>query len=179
MPNAGAGIEITASKAYGNVDTGSLAGLFAAFPQLPVQESDINNFATNLRTALISLNPDIISGNVISGNGGDGIYIHSENLAAVFVSGNMIGTDITGNIAMRQRRRGRARERVDLRQHDRSRQHHRRPTRATACSVDAGTVYLPNFVMGNRIGIATADPLAAHRQRGHTASRPTPNPTAA
>src|SRR5262249_7849250 len=74
-PNGGAGIEITASKAYGNVDTSSLAGLFAAFPQLPVQESDINTFANNLRTALISLNPDLINGNVISGNTGDGIYI--------------------------------------------------------------------------------------------------------
>jgi Cadherin-like beta sandwich domain len=158
MSNAGSGIALSASKAYGNVDTSSLADLFAAFPQLPVQESDINSFATNLRTALISLNPDIISGNVISSNGGDGIYIHSESLAAVFVSGNMIGTDITGNIAMGN---GGAGVHVNAATFGNM----IGPGNTIAANmgdgvkVDTGTVYLPNFVMGNRIGIATADPL--------------------
>ncbi len=178
-PNVGAGIQITASKAYGNVDTGSLAGIFAAFPQLPVQESDINNFATNLRTALISLNPDVISGNVISGNGGDGIYIHSENLAAVFVSGNMIGTDITGNIAIGN---GGAGVRVNASTFGNM----IGPGNTIAANtgdgvrVDAGTVYLPNFVMGNRIGIATADPSQHIGNAGNgvsTDTKPDGNPT--
>ena len=156
-PNGGAGIQITASRAYGNVDTGSLAGIFAAFPQLPVQESDIGAFATQLRTTLISFNPDLINGNVISGNTGDGIYIHSENLAAVFVSGNMIGTDITGNIAIGN---GGAGVRVNASTFGNL----IGPGNTIAgntgdgVQVDANTVYLPNFVMGNRIGVATADP---------------------
>jgi hypothetical protein len=158
-PNGGAGIEITASRAYGNVDTMSLAGIFAAFPQLPVQESDIGAFATQLRTTLISFNPDLINGNVISGNTGDGIYIHSENLAAVFVSGNMIGTDITGNIAIGN---GGAGVRVNASTFGNM----IGPGNTIAgntgngVQVDANTVYLPNFVMGNRIGVASADPLA-------------------
>jgi hypothetical protein len=155
MPNSGHGISLSASHVYNNVDTSSLTGFFNLFPPLPVQQSDISTFANNLATtALAGLSPSFITNNVISSNNGNGIELFSQNLAATFVSGNMIGTDITGNVGMANGGAG-----VHL-------------TGSTfgnmigpgntisantteGVRVDAGTVYLPNFVMGNRIGIAT------------------------
>ena len=154
-PNTGHGISLSASHVYNNVDTSGLSGLFALFPQLPVQQSDISNFVNNLTTALVSLNPNFISGNVISGNTGNGIELFSQNLAATFVSGNMIGTDITGNVAMPNGGAG-----VHLTGSTFGNligpDNTISGNTAEGVRVDAGTVYLPNYVMGNRIGIATA-----------------------
>ncbi len=153
-PNAGHGISLSASHVYNNVDSSGLDALFQAFPQLPVQQSDISTFANNLATTLISLNPDKIRGNVISGNTLNGIELFSQNLAAVIISNNMIGTDITGNVAIANGGAG-----IHL-------------TGSTfgnligpnntisgnlgdGIRVESGTVYLPNFIMGNRIGLAS------------------------
>jgi hypothetical protein len=154
MPNTGHGISLSASHVYNNVDTSALAALFAAFPQLPIQQSDIGTFANNLATTLISLNPNFISGNVISANAINGIELFSQNLAATFVSGNMIGTDITGNIAMPNGGAG-----IHLTGSTFGNLIGPGNTisgnTAEGVRVDSGTVYLPNFIMGNRIGIAT------------------------
>jgi hypothetical protein len=153
-PNSGDGISLSASHVYNNVDTSALDALFTAFPQLPVQQSDISNFANNLATTLVSLNPNFISGNVISGNTGNGIELFSQNLAATFVSGNMIGTDITGNVAMANGAAG-------VRLVGSTFGNLIGPNNTISANtgegvrVDAGTVYLPNYIMGNRIGIAS------------------------
>ena len=153
-PNDGNGISLSASHAYGNVDTSSLDTLFQAFPQLPVQGSDIQTFVQNLKTTLITLQPDTIAGNVISGNVGDGVYLHSENLGAVFVSGNMIGTDITGNVAMGNGGNG-----VNLNGDTFGNVIGPGNTIAAngahGINITDPTVYLPNYIMGNRIGIAS------------------------
>lgn len=154
-PNTGHGISLSASHVYNNVDTSGLTGLFALFPPLPVQQSDIGTFVNNLTTALVSLNPNFISGNVISGNTINGIELFSQNLAATFVSGNMIGTDITGNIAMPNGGAG-----VHLTGSTFGNvigpDNTISGNTAEGVRVDSGTVYLPNFIMGNRIGIPTA-----------------------
>ena len=156
MANVGSGISLSASHAYSNVDTGSLDILFQAFPQLPIQQSDIGTFVNNLQTTLLSLNPDIISGNVISGNGGDGVLIHSENLAAVFVQNNMIGTDVTGNIAIGNGGYG-VHVNADAFGNVIGPNNTISGNGADGVRVDASSVYLPNFVMGNRIGLPTLD----------------------
>ena len=153
MPNTGAGITMSSSHVYGNVNTSALDALFQTFPQLPVQGSDVQTFVQNLKTKLATLLPDTITGNVISSNQGDGITLSSENLGAVFVSGNMIGTDISGNVAM-----GNGGSGITLLGNTFGNVIGPNNTISAngAHGINlGGTVYLPNFVMGNRIGIAT------------------------
>ncbi|MDR3387286.1 MAG: cadherin-like beta sandwich domain-containing protein, partial [Rudaea sp.] len=157
MGNVGNGIILSASHTYGNfVDAAALDALFQSFPPLPVQGSDINSFVQNLATKLVTLNPITISGNVISGNGGDGINIHSENLGAVFVAGNMIGTDISGNVAI-----GNSGSGVHINAFAFGNvigpNNVISGNMANGVTVDSPTVYLPNFIMGNRIGLALVD----------------------
>jgi len=153
MPNGGDGISVSASHVYPDTSSNFLLGLYQNFPVQPVDASGINAFSNNLATALASLHPVRISNNVISGNVQNGIEIFSENLAAVTVSGNMIGTDVSGNIAIANGADG---------------VHLVGSTfgnligpgnvisgnGANGIRVDAGAVFLPNFIMGNRIGLS-------------------------
>ena len=149
-PNSGHGIELSSTHTYGNfVNTAALDSLFQSFPAVPVQGSDVNNFVQNMVTVLVTLDPTTISGNVISSNTGNGVNLHSENLGAVFVTGNWIGTDPTGKIAMPNGGNG-----IDLNGN----------TFANLITGNVisgntgngisvgGTVFLPNFVMNNQIG---------------------------
>ena len=153
MPNSGDGISVSASHVYPDTSTNFLLNLYQNFPVQPVDASGIEAFSSNLATALASLHPVLISNNVISGNAQNGIEIFSENLAAVTVSGNMIGTDVSGNIAIPNGADG---------------VHLVGSTfgnligpgnvisgnGANGVRVDAGAVFLPNFIMGNRIGLS-------------------------
>lgn len=158
MPNTGDGISLSASHVYPDTSSAFLSNLYSQFPVQPVDASAVNAFQSQLATTLASLQPVFVNGNVISGNGGDGIEIFSQNLAAVFVSGNMIGTDITGNIAIANSGHG-----VNL-------------TGTTFGNMIgpanvisgnggngvndvSGAVFLPNFIMGNRIGLSAANQL--------------------
>ena len=157
MPNTGNGIEVSASHVYPDTGSNFLLGLYQNFPVQPVDESQINNFSNNLATALASLQPVLISNNVISGNGQNGIQIFSENIAAVTVSGNMIGTDVSGNVAIPNGADG-----VHL--VGSSFGNLIGPGNvisgngANGIRVDAGAVFLPNFIMGNRIGLSATLP---------------------
>jgi len=156
MPNNGHGISVSASQVYPDTSTGFLSSTYAGFPVQPVDASQINAFQSNLATAMANFAPVIISGNVISGNAQHGIFIFSQNLAGVIASGNMIGTDVTGNIAAPNGGSG-----VFM-------------TGSTfgnligpnnvisgntgdGVRVEAGAVFLPNFVMGNRIGLSSTN----------------------
>jgi Cadherin-like beta sandwich domain len=156
-PNDGNGISLSASHVYGNVDTSGLNALFTAFPQIPVNGTGVQTFVQNLKTVLVTLQPDTITHNVISANVGDGVYLHSENLGAVFVSDNMIGTDATGNIDMGNGGNG-----VNL--NGNTFGNVIGPNNTISANKGSGimvadpTVYLPNFIMGNRIGVPTATP---------------------
>jgi len=157
MPNTGNGIEVSASHVYPDTSSNFLLGLYQNFPVQPVDESDINNFSNNLATALASLQPVLISNNVISGNAQNGIEIFSENIAAVTVSGNMIGTDLTGNVAIPNGADG-------VHMSGSSFGNLIGPGNvisgngANGIRVDAGAVFLPNFIMGNRIGLSATLP---------------------
>jgi trimeric autotransporter adhesin len=165
MPNNGNGMSLSASHTYGNfVDAAALDTLFQSFPPLPIQGSDVNTFAQNLATVLVTLDPDTINGNVVSGNAGDGVYIFSENLGAVFIAGNMIGTDITGNLAIANGGAG-----VHLNGDTFGNMIGPGNTisanTGNGIQIDDPTVYLPNFVMANRIGLPTAT-VGAHIGNG-------------
>ena len=165
-PNNGHGIEMSSTHVYGVFfDQTYLDTIFGKISsQLPVQGSDVNTFLQNMVTLFTAMDPTTISGNVISANTGNGVNLHSVNLGAVFVTGNWIGTDPTGKIAMPNGGNG-----VDL----------NGSTFAdlivgnvisgnTGNGVSlSGTVLLPNFVMNNVIGppAAVATP-AAHIGNG-------------
>jgi tRNA threonylcarbamoyladenosine modification (KEOPS) complex Pcc1 subunit len=150
--NTGAGISLSSSRTYGNfVDSAALDSIFQNFPAFPVTGTDVNNFAQQLATVLVTLNPSTISGNVIFDNGGDGVWLFSENLGAVFVSGNFIGTDPTGDIAAGNTGAG-------VRLSGFTFGNMIGPDNVIADNADgirdeSPKVYLPNFIMGNRIGL--------------------------
>ena len=153
--NSGDGIVLSASFAYQSqfIDTGALQTLNNSLPAQPVTNTDISSFSVNLATALQNLQPNKILNNVISGNALNGVYLHSVNLGAVFVSANFIGTDLTGNKAIPNGDSG-----IRL-----SGDTFANLINGNTISgntnygirAEAASVYMPNFIMGNRIGLAT------------------------
>jgi trimeric autotransporter adhesin len=162
----GHGISVSSSRVYVAIDTTGkintfLKDTYASFPfplpdfSMPDVSGQINKFSTNLVTALVALtDPVIITGNVISANGGNGIEIFSENLAAVIVTGNFIGTDAAGAFALPNGKSG---------------VHFTGSTFGNLVGpgnvisgnkdhgvlVESGSVLLPNFIMGNLIGLGS------------------------
>jgi trimeric autotransporter adhesin len=157
MPNSGHGISVSASNVYPDTSSAFLLNLYNGFPVQPIDASEVNAFATDLATALASLEPVLIQGNVISGNALNGIEIFSQNIAAVTVTANMIGTDATGNVAISNGGDG-----VHL--VGSSFGNLIGPANvisgngANGIRIDAGSVILPNFIMGNRIGLSATLP---------------------
>jgi len=155
--NVGAGVSLSSSRTYGTfVDTAALQAIFDNFPAFPVSGTDVNNFAQQLATVLVTLNPSTIAGNFIFSNDGDGIWLFSENLGAVFVSGNFIGTDPTGDLPLGNAGAG-------VRLSGNTFGNMIGPgnvigDNANGINDSSPTVYLPNFVMGNRIGVPSVTP---------------------
>lgn len=155
MPNAGHGIEVSASHVYPDTSSNFLLGLYQQFPVQPVDAAQINAFYNNLATALAALQPVLISNNLVSGNAHNGIEIFSRNIGAVMLRDNLIGTDISGNAAIANGGDG-----VHL--VGSSFGNLIGPGNvisgngANGIRIDAGAVYLPNFIMGNRIGISAS-----------------------
>lgn len=162
-PNVLHGISVSASQVYPDTSTGFFSSIYNSiatpFPQIPVDASQISAFQSNLATALASLKPVLISGNVISGNTLNGIEIFSQNLAAVTVVNNKIGTDITGNIAIANGGSG-IRLSGDTFGHLIGPNNVISGNTGDGIRIESDTVFLPNFIMGNRIGLAATDPTA-------------------
>ncbi len=158
VPNSGSGITLTASAYY--PDNTTLQNIYNALPTLPVDFSTINQFNIGLTNALVAVAaPVTVSGNVISGNMQYGVEIHGTNMAAVFISGNHIGTDLLGVTSIPNQLSG---VRINATSYGNmigpgnvisgNGQH--------GILVDSGEVLLPNFIMGNRIGLG--DVSSAH-----------------
>lgn len=162
-PNVLHGISVSASQVYPDTSTGFFSSIYNSiatpFPQIPVDASQISAFQSNLATALASLKPVLISGNVISGNTLNGIEIFSQNLTAVTVVNNKIGTDITGNIAIANGGSG-IRLSGDTFGHLIGPNNVISGNTGDGIRIESDTVFLPNFIMGNRIGLAATDPTA-------------------
>ncbi len=161
LANSGSGISVGASRVYSQVTSQFLLDTYALFPVQPVSYADIATFASQLTTVLANaqLGPVLISGNVISGNGAHGVEIFSQNIAGVFVTLNMIGTDLTGNLAVPNAQAG-------VRMVGEPFANMIGPDNVISgngvngVQIDAGNVSLPNFIMGNRIGLASVTQAA-------------------
>ena len=162
-PNAGHGISVSASQVYPDTSTGFFSSIYNSiatpFPAIPVDASQINAFQSNLATALASLKPVLISGNLISGNTLNGIEIFSQNLAAVTVVNNKIGTDITGNIAIANGGSG-VHLTGDTFGHLIGPNNVISGNTGDGIRIESDTVFMPSFIMGNRIGLAATDSTA-------------------
>ena len=156
FPNTQDGIYLSASAVYDDsiIGTQPLLDLYNNLPAQPVDETQVATFKSTLLTALSSLSPNLITGNVISGNTQNGITISSQNLAATIVSGNFIGTDPTGNTAIANGGSGvrfiggSFGNLISGNTISGNAQH--------GIEVDSD-VFLPNWIMGNRIGLPTVN----------------------
>src|SRR5262249_16715617 len=89
--NSGNGVHLAAAGVH-NLFVNNHIGTNAAGP------AGLGNAADGV---LVSDTPDVdVAGNVISGNGGDGIEIAGAASTGGYVLGNFIGTDATGSIAL-------------------------------------------------------------------------------
>ncbi len=162
-PNHGYGISLSASRVYTTLNSSAFLSIYNALPAQPVASSDvanyINGFATQFVTAMATLTQPVnIFNNVISGNYQAGIYIHSENLAGVIVTNNKIGTDTTGNIAIPN---GSNNGDPGVLLNGDTFGNLIGPgniisgNNGYGIDVETQAVFLPNFIMGNTIGLAT------------------------
>jgi hypothetical protein len=161
LTNSGHGISVSSSRVYSQETSQFLLDLYAAFPAQPVSTADVANFAAQLTTILANamLGPVLITGNVISGNTQNGVEIFSENIAGVFVTGNMIGTDVTGNVAVPNGQSGV--HSVGSPFANMISGNVISGNAAHGINWGAGKVALPNFIMANRIGLSATNPLAS------------------
>jgi hypothetical protein len=155
LRNKGSGISISASRVYSNESNSFLSNLNSSLPGQPLDNSQISNFASQFSTVLANalLGPVTIDGNVLSGNQNHGIDVFSQNLAGVWIKNNKIGTDITGNLAVPNEQSGisfTGEPFANIIGPDNvisgNLQH--------GISMQPGAVAMPNFIMGNRIGLA-------------------------
>jgi len=165
VPNTQHGISISSSRVYSNQTNAVMQSIFNSIqgilPAQPLDNAAISFFASQLNTIMANalLGPVTIDANVISGNGQNGIEIFSENLAGVWVKGNMIGTDLTGNAAVPNGGSGihfvgsPFGEMIGPLNVISGNVHN-------GIQVDAGAVAIPSFIMGNRIGLSAVNPAA-------------------
>ena len=155
IANKGHGISVSASRVYSNETNNFLQNLFGSFPVQPLSSTDIATFASQINTLIANalLGPIQIRNNVISGNQKNGVFIFSENLAGTFVASNKIGTDFSGNLALPNGESG-------IQLVGGAFGNLIGPDNVISGNTkngiqnDAGAVALPNFVMGNRIGVS-------------------------
>ena len=174
--NNGNGIWLSASVAYDDqfINTSALNSLNNALPVQPVSAVDISNFSTSLASILVNLQPNTIKDNVLSGNALNGIELFSKSLAATLISNNLIGTNATGTLAIANGNNG-----VHL--VGSTFGNLIGPNNVISGNAqngiedDAGAVFLPNFVMGNRIGLANLNGAHAGNGQGGIVVDSTPS----
>ena len=160
--NTGDGILIYGSGATGNLVEGNYIGTNAAGTAALANTGggvQITGGATNNTIGGITATPGTGAGNVISGNGNDGIDIFGSGTTGNVVAGNLIGTDIKGANALPNAVNGLQISQGLDGQHDRRPDHHARTGAGNVISgnrsdgidiSDSGTT--ENVVAGNLIG---------------------------
>ncbi len=142
-------------------------------PNLPdfgdLDLGDIDAVIAFLTTALAAANaPTFIDGNLISGNGLDGVRIFGQHTAMVFVRGNRIGINADGDVAIPNGSIGQGNGVQVLSSafanfigpFNLIAGNNRPNSGANGVYVNTGSVRFPNFVAGNLIGPAgTVDPF--------------------
>lgn len=176
VQNCYIGVTANGQAASGNTGHGiSISSPMPAspLPTLPdfggLDLGDIDAVIAFLTTALAAANaPTFIDGNLISGNGLDGVRIFGQHTAMVFVRGNRIGVDVDGDLAIPNGAVGQGNGVQVLSSafanfvgpFNLIAGNNRPGSAANGVFVNTGSVRFPNFVAGNLIGPAgTVDPF--------------------
>jgi hypothetical protein len=145
----------------------SVPTLAAQLATLPQEYAGVAAMSAALQAALTGLaQPNLISGNVVSGNSGNGIDIFGQGTVNTIVSGNIVGLSQDGLSAIPNGRGpGDSSSRAGIRISGTAYGNFIGPGNiisgnlGVGIALDPGQVQLPNFVAGNLIGLGSA-PIA-------------------
>ncbi len=127
----------------------------------PANFGEIAAFSALLQTALtVIANPTTITGNLISGNEGDGIQLFSPSTVNVFVLGNIVGTNQAATLSVPNGRGSGNGAGIRLTSGAYGNfigpgnifSGQNEDSSDDGMSIEPGAVLLPNFVMGNLVG---------------------------
>ncbi len=158
--NGGDGVSLSGAVA----PPAALPDIQSLIDDPPANFGEIAAFSALLQTALtVIANPTTISGNLISGNRGDGISMFSPSTVNVFVLGNIIGTNQAATAAVPNGRG--SGNRAGIRLASGAYGNFIGPGNIVSGQNEDGTddgiaivpgaVLLPNFVMGNLVGVGS------------------------
>jgi len=161
--NTGSGISVSGTIAVpGSLPTGAqLASLIATLPQ---SFAGVQALAESLKAALtVVAMPNVIAGNVVSGNNGVGIELFGQSTVNNIVSGNIVGLSQDGLSAVPNGRgSGGSANKAGIRVTSTAWGNFIGPGNIVSGNlghgvvIDTGSVILPNFIAGNLIGLGSA-----------------------
>jgi hypothetical protein len=165
--NSGTGISVSGTiPVPGSLPAGAqLASLISTLPQ---SFAGVQALAESLKAALtVVAMPNVIAGNVVSGNSGIGIEIFGQSTVNNIVSGNIVGLSQDGLSAVPNGRGpGGPANKAGIRVTSTAWGNFIGPGNIVSgnlgdgITIDTGSVILPNFVAGNLVGLGSA-PVAS------------------
>jgi Calx-beta domain len=158
--NTGHGVVLSGTVA----PPASLPNIQSLIDDPPTNFGEIAAFSALVQTALtVIANPTTITGNLISGNGSDGIQLFSPSTVNVFILGNTIGTNQSATVSVPNGRG--AGNGAGIRLASGAYGNFIGPGNIVSgqnedasddgISIESGAVLLPNFVMGNLVGVGS------------------------
>jgi len=168
--NGGAGISLSGSVPPPAAPP-NLASILATLPQ---GFAGVGPLQAAVQAALtVIVNPNIISGNVVSGNNGNGIWIFGQGTVNTIISGNIVGLSQNGLSAVPNGRGpGGSANRAGIRVSGTAYGNFIGPGNIVSgnlgdgIAVDPGSVLLPNFVAGNLVGLGSGPADVGNEENG-------------
>jgi hypothetical protein len=168
--NAGAGISISGTVPV-PASVPSLSSLLATLPQ---GFAGVAALQASLQSALtVIASPNIIAGNVVSGNNGTGIWLFGQGTVNTIVSGNIVGLSTNGlNAVPNGRGPGGSVNRAGIRISGTAYGNFIGPGNIVSANMgdgialDSGAVILPNFIAGNLVGLGSAPTSVGNEVNG-------------
>lgn len=168
--NVGAGISVSGSAPI-PATLPTLASLIATLPQ---GYAGVGPLQAALQAALsVITTPTLISGNVVSGNRGNGIWIFGQGTVNTIIAGNIVGLSQNGLSAVPNGRGpGGASNRAGIRVSGTAYGNFIGPGNIVSgnlgdgIAVDPGSVRLPNFVAGNLVGLGSGPADVGNAENG-------------
>lgn len=158
--NSGAGISISGTVPV----PASVPTLSTLLATLPEGFAGVAALQTALQSALtVIASPNIVAGNVVSGNNGTGIWLFGQSTVNTIVSGNIVGLSNNGlNAIPNGRGPGGSVNRAGIRISGTAYGNFIGPgnivsaNKGDGIALDSGAVILPNFIAGNLVGLGSA-----------------------
>lgn len=158
--NTGAGISLSGTTPV-PAAVPSLASILSTLPQ---GFAGVTALQAAVQSALsVIANPNVITGNIVSGNNGNGIWIFGQGTVNTMIIGNIVGLSNNGLSAIPNGRgAGGSSNKAGIRISGTAYGNFIGPGNIVSgnlgdgISLDSGAVILPNFVAGNLVGLGSA-----------------------